>query len=97
MRYGNDFWQNSSGGVLNGDAPGSGNWTNLGASMAAIAGAAGAGNAVVADVTAAVQADAANTGATTGTYFTVSPFQAYANDGTTTHIGDPTINNGSKE
>ena len=95
VRYGNDFWQNTSGGVLNGDAPGSGNWTNLGASMAGIAGAAGAGNAVVADVTALVTADASNTGATTGTYFSVSPFQAYANDGSTTHIGDPTINNGS--
>ena len=93
VRYGNDFYQNNSGGVLTGDAPGSANWTNLGQSIALIAGAAGANNAVVDTVTAAVTAEV-TTPAFNGTYFAQSPFQAYAT-GTTTHIGDPTINNGS--
>ena len=75
VRYSNNFWQNTSGGVLTGDTPGSVNWTLLGASMAAIH-AASVANAVIADVTAAVTDEVTNP-QHIGTYFSEDSSATY--------------------
>jgi len=72
-------------------------WTLLGSSLSAIDAADANITGVTlngAATTTAVTTDAGTANAA-GTYFATSPFQAYSATDGTTHIGDPTLNNGS--
>lgn len=90
VRFNNSFYMTDAG-----EAPGVDptTWTSLtfpqGTQSIADLHAAGAGTT---DRSGAVTGEATAGGeSATGTYFRWSPFQAYSNDGATTHIGDPTV------
>jgi len=95
VRYGGQFYQANSSltGTTVNPKDDTTNWTPLGSNVANLPAA------FVTDVTDQVEADATRQSVGTVTpqaaanaYFVASPFQAYSNDGSLTHIGDPTLN-----
>ena len=92
VRFGNSFYMTDAGEAAGVNPT---TWTSAvlsnGTQSIADLHAAGAGTTLrTTDVGNEIATENAN-----GTYFRWSPFQAYSDDGNTTHIGDPTANNGS--
>ena len=101
VRFGGDYYQNINAAGLtaaNTTDPSNdtANWRNIGTSIASVLASGATNIGTITPVTDAVEDETDGTTAVSiaapGTYFKLSPFQAYDNAAGTTNIGNPTLN-----